>query len=54
MPASKSLVMNLQDQAQIDAMKKNPITIKEGIEYRCMQFLCLRNIAISPKPLASE
>ncbi|KIP12638.1 hypothetical protein PHLGIDRAFT_27081 [Phlebiopsis gigantea 11061_1 CR5-6] len=33
MPQGKTLVMNLQDKAQIDSLKKNPVTIKEGVEY---------------------
>ena len=34
MPPGKTLVMNLQDRAQIDSLKKNPINIKEGVEYK--------------------
>ncbi|KAI0660843.1 rho GDP-dissociation inhibitor [Cubamyces menziesii] len=33
LPAGKHLVMNLQDHAQIASLKKNPITIKEGVEF---------------------
>ena len=34
LPAGKHLVMNLQDHAQIASLKKNPITIKEGVEFK--------------------
>ena len=34
MPPGKTLVMNVQDKAQLEAMKSNPVTIKEGIEYK--------------------
>ena len=34
MPPGKTLVMNFQDKAQIESLKKNPVTIKEGIEYK--------------------
>ncbi|KAH9943308.1 rho GDP-dissociation inhibitor, partial [Epithele typhae] len=33
LPPGKHLVMNLQDQNALVNIKKNPITIKEGIEY---------------------
>ena len=36
MPAGKSLIMNVQDKAYLDTLKGNPVTIKEGIEYKCV------------------
>ncbi|GJE84484.1 rho GDP-dissociation inhibitor [Phanerochaete sordida] len=33
MPPGKTLIMNLQNPAVLADMKKNPVTIKEGIEY---------------------
>ncbi|EJF56604.1 E set domain-containing protein [Dichomitus squalens] len=33
LPPGKHLVMNLQDPEQLASLKKNPVTIKEGIEY---------------------
>ncbi|EPQ59340.1 E set domain-containing protein [Gloeophyllum trabeum ATCC 11539] len=33
MPPGKRLHLNLQDQAQLQEFKKNPVTIKEGVEY---------------------
>ncbi|KAI0720266.1 rho GDP-dissociation inhibitor [Cerioporus squamosus] len=33
LPAGKHLVMNLQDPAELASFKKNPVTIKEGVEY---------------------
>ena len=35
MPPGKTLIMNLQNPAVLADMKKNPVTIKEGIEYKC-------------------
>ena len=34
LPAGKQIVLNLQDKALLSEAKKNPITIKEGIEYK--------------------
>ncbi|KAI0775969.1 rho GDP-dissociation inhibitor [Trametes elegans] len=33
LPPGKHLVMNVQDQNELAALKKNPITIKEGVEF---------------------
>ncbi|TFK55825.1 E set domain-containing protein [Heliocybe sulcata] len=33
MPPGKRLHLNLQDPAQVQEFKKNPVTIKEGVEY---------------------
>ncbi|KAH8106086.1 immunoglobulin E-set [Cristinia sonorae] len=33
LPGGKTLMMNVQDPAAIAALKKNPFTIKEGVEY---------------------
>ncbi|EMD40620.1 hypothetical protein CERSUDRAFT_80270 [Gelatoporia subvermispora B] len=33
LPAGKKLHLDLQDKNQLDAVKQNPITIKEGVEY---------------------
>ena len=34
LPPGKELVMNLLDPAVLASMKKNPVTIKEGIEFK--------------------
>ena len=34
LPAGKQIVLNLQDKAHLADAKKNPIVIKEGIEYK--------------------
>ena len=34
LPPGKQLIMNLQDPADLASMKKNPVTIKEGIEFK--------------------
>ena len=39
LPPGKHLIMNLQDQAHVATLKKNPVTIKEGIEYKCVCLL---------------
>ena len=39
MPPGKTLIMNLQNPAVLADMKKNPVTIKEGIEYKCVSLL---------------
>ncbi|RXW24633.1 hypothetical protein EST38_g1214 [Candolleomyces aberdarensis] len=33
LPAGKSVVINLADSARLASLKKNPLTIKEGVEY---------------------
>ncbi|KAI0722829.1 rho GDP-dissociation inhibitor [Earliella scabrosa] len=33
LPAGKHLIMNLLDHEQMSSLKKNPITIKEGVEF---------------------
>jgi Rho GDP-dissociation inhibitor len=34
LPAGKNLVFNLKDSAKMAEIKKNPIIIKEGVEYK--------------------
>jgi Rho GDP-dissociation inhibitor len=34
LPPGKKLVFNLKDTAKMADIKKNPITIKEGVEYK--------------------
>ena len=34
LPPGKELVMNLLEPAALASMKKNPVTIKEGIEFK--------------------
>ena len=34
LPPGKSLVMNLGDPAEVASLKKNPVTIKEGVEFK--------------------
>ena len=34
LPAGKHLIMNLLDHEQMSSLKKNPITIKEGVEFK--------------------
>lgn len=36
LPAGKQLIFNLKDTAKLADTKKNPIIIKEGIEYKCV------------------
>ncbi|KAI0650591.1 rho GDP-dissociation inhibitor [Trametes meyenii] len=33
LPPGKHLIMDLQNQAEVASLKKNPVTIKEGVEY---------------------
>ena len=37
MPPGKKLVMHLADPVQTAGLKKNPFTIKEGVEYKCVR-----------------
>ena len=34
LPPGKRLHMNLQDEKEVAAMKKNPVTIKEGVDFK--------------------
>ena len=34
LPPGKSIIINLSDTAHLDEIKKNPIHIKEGVEYK--------------------
>jgi len=34
LPAGKQICVNLQDKASLDDLKKNSISIKEGVEYK--------------------
>ena len=34
LPPGKKISVNIQDKALLDDLKKNPIVIKEGIEYK--------------------
>ena len=34
LPPGKTLAMNLQDPSAIADMKRNPVTIKEGVEFK--------------------
>lgn len=36
LPAGRSIVINLSDGAHLDEIKRNPINIKEGVEYKCV------------------
>ena len=53
MPPGKTLVMNLQDRAQIDSLKKNPINIKEGVEYKCAELFSIVSSAFDSEPLVA-
>lgn len=34
LPPGKQVKFNLQDTASLGGLKKNPVTIKEGVEYK--------------------
>lgn len=36
LPAGRRIDVNVQDQASLERLKKDPIVIKEGVEYKCV------------------
>jgi len=34
LPSGKKITVNIQDRALLESLKKNPISIKEGVEYK--------------------
>lgn len=36
LPAGKEIIFDLNDTARLADTKKNPIIIKEGVEYKCV------------------
>jgi len=37
LPAGKKITFDLRDRATLASLKKNPVTIKEGIEYKYVE-----------------
>ena len=45
--------MNLQNQEELAALKKNPVTIKEGVEYKYAELFSIVSSAFDSEPLVA-
>jgi len=54
LPPGKKIGFNIQDRAYLDNLKKNPISIKEGIEYKYVSGRPARSALTAGMILVSE
>ena len=54
LPPGKKISVNIQDKAALDNLKKNPISIKEGVEYKYVNERPVRSALTAGVVLVSE